>query len=76
MCTQDKAKEWLDSGSDNAYEAEDIIKGLLADIEDAEPLLIKARTTLTAFSNNDLMGMGADEAIADINSYFKQDKKS
>jgi len=37
----------------------------------AEQLLIKIKETLTAYSNNDVMGMGADEAIKDIKNYLE-----
>ena len=37
---------------------------------DLGKLLIKTKETLTAYSNNDMMGMGADEAIAAIDEYL------
>jgi len=35
-----------------------------------EQLLIKTKETLVAYSNNDVMGMGADEVIKDIEDYI------
>jgi len=40
-------------------------------IANLEQLLIKVKETLTAYSNNDVHGMGADECIEEIEEYFK-----
>lgn len=64
------------SGSENVYEAEDIIKDLLSQNEElvsnTNSLLVEIKEVLTAYSNNDMMGMGADEAIAAIEIYLKE----
>ena len=41
------------------------------DMDELKELLVKIKETLTAYSNNDMMGMGADEAITAINKYLE-----
>lgn len=64
-----QAQEWLDSGSDNAYEAEDIIKDLLAELIHSRDALEQ----LAKLGNGDNYGNSTGNTIAQEALGVKED---